>query len=440
MSVAIFRERVQQAVMSVSAQPNSPLTDLRQRGFAAFERMSVPTPRNEEWKYTNVIPLFTADLQIAPVEIQSDPVESWVHLGSNISQALGDDTIVVHLHHGRWRTHSTVSGNVQGLEIVSLSTDLLASDPTLCELVGSVVPIDGYPFVALNAALHHEVLVVRLRAGTHVRQPIHVVVSADTTVGSVMQAPRLLVVAETDSSVMVVESHHTTGQNSAVSAPVTEVLVHAGASVRHVKIIADSGGGKHVGTTAASVARDGMYASHVACLQGAFTRNDLIVRLQEPAAQATLDGVSVLNDSEVADNHTVVDHRAPHCRSEELYKGVYDDRSMGVFNGKIYVQPHAQKTEAYQSSHALLLSDRATMNAKPQLEIWADDVKCSHGATTGQLNEEAVFYMQARGIGKAEAKALMTYAFAAEVLERLPHDGLRNLLEQQIATKLGSVI
>ncbi len=430
MSVASFTQRVREHSHRLhNAAADDFYAAVRKQGLAAFERMSVPTPRHEEWKYTNVTSMFDHTLEIGTTQVE--PVTA--ALGRSITDALGATAIVVRLQNGRLQEGIELP-RLPGVEIYELREGQLPSD--LVEVFASVAHAEDHPFVALNTAVHHSTIVIHVRRNAVVDQPIHVVCSVDTVDAGRLCTPRVLVVAETGSSALLVESHHSVGEHPAVCVPVTEVVLHAGAHLQHVKIVADEGQGKHVGYTAATVARDATYASYVACLAGAFTRNDVVVRLIEPAASAVLDGVSVLSGTELADNHTVVDHRAPHCRSEELYKGVYDGRSVGVFNGKIFVQPHAQKTEAYQSSHALLLSDRARMNAKPQLEIWADDVKCSHGATTGQLNEEAVFYMQARGIDRAAAKALMTYAFAAEVVERFPHEGLRALLEQQIAQKL----
>lgn len=428
MSVSAFTERIRSlAQHHDTAASEDAYAALRRHGFSAFERLSIPTPRHEEWKYTNVTSIFDGTLVIGATDTAQRPATS----GAEITRALGADAIVLHVRNGRLQQdeHSAI----EGVDLYDLRAGATTDD---LQFLASIAKVDDHPFVALNTAVHDSTVVIHLHRNVHLERPIHIVCSADTTKSTQLHAPRVLVVAESGSSALIVESHHTVGEHAAVCVPVTEVVVQAGAHLQHVKIVADEGQGKHVGYTAATVARDATYASHVACLAGAFTRNDLVVQLIEPSASAILNGVSVLHGSEMADNHTVVDHRAPHCRSEELYKGVYDDRSVGVFKGKIFVQPHAQKTEAYQSSHALLLSDRARMNAKPQLEIWADDVKCSHGATTGQLNEEAVFYMQARGIDRAAAKALMTYAFAAEVVERFPHEGLRSLLEQHIARKL----
>jgi Fe-S cluster assembly protein SufD len=251
-----------------------------------------------------------------------------------------------------------------------------------------------------------------------------------------LHTPRVLVIADKTASATVIESHHTVGPNQGLGVAVVEVVAEAGSAVRYVKILNDAPNASHIGSTSANVARDARVECATVVTGGRFVRNDLHIRLTEAGASGYLYGVSVLAGTSFADNHTVVDHIAPHCHSEELYKGVYDDASVGVFNGKIYVREDAQKTTAYQSNHALLLSEAAQINAKPQLEIWADDVKCSHGATTGQLDDEALFYLRARGVPEAEARKLLTHAFAAEVMDHLADDAIRAHLTALIDTAL----
>jgi Fe-S cluster assembly protein SufD len=314
----------------------------------------------------------------------------------------------------------------------------VASNVEVRAAITTAAPLDSHPFVALNTALNRTGVVIIAKKNATIPTPLHIMIINDARKGDVLHTPRVLVIAEEGASVDVIETHHTIGEHTALDVTVTELVAKAGSTINYTKLNADAGNGKHVGYTGGKIYRDAVIHSHTFCLDGTFTRNDLNLQLMEPNANTFLNGVSVLNEQQFADNHTVVDHLVPHCHSEELYKGVYDGRSVGVFNGKIYVRPQAQKTTAYQSNHSLLLSDRASVNAKPQLEIFADDVKCSHGATMGQLDEEAVFYLRARGIGADEARALMTYAFAAEVIERLPHEELRSYLEQRVATKLGA--
>lgn len=416
----------------VNGAANGPLHVLRRKGLEAFSQRGVPTPRHEEWKYTNVLPIVGADYAVPA--LQED--DQWRMAGDQLTSVLGDNPIVVHIHNGRLQLDAVASHLPSGVSISPLTDAFLTDHPSVASAIASTVPLDDYPFVALNTALTEHGLAIRIAAGVHVQSTIHIVVSASADQQPVLHTPRIVIVADEQSSATIVESHHTLGTQSALACAVTETVVARGAHLQLVKILDDAGDGRHIGFTGAIIHADATFASHVACLSGAFVRNDVVLRLVEPNATGIMNGVSVLSESEYADNHTVVDHMVPHCHSEELYKGVYNDRSVGVFNGKIFVRPQAQKTTAYQSHHALLLSDRAQVNAKPQLEIWADDVRCSHGATTGQLDQDAVFYLQSRGIGKDQAKALMTYAFAADVVERMPLPTLRAFLEQRIARKL----
>ena len=294
-----------------------------------------------------------------------------------------------------------------------------------------------YPFDSLVDAVAEDVEVIRV---TKDASPFtfHVSLETDTARGDTILAKRVEIIVEAGASAFIVERHSATGDNSALHIVQTHVVAEEGSVVEHVKIIDSNTSLRHVGHTTAEVKAHAKFTSHVHCLNADWVRNDLNVKLVEPNAEAYLYGVSVLNAEQFADNHTVVDHMVPHCHSEELYKGVYDGKSIGVFNGKIFVRPHAQKTTAYQSCKSILVSPRAQVNAKPQLEIWADDVKCSHGATSGQLDEESLFYLQSRGIGYNEARALLTYAHAADVADHITNDDVRTQVERRIAEKLGA--
>jgi len=415
---AILSERVNGA-------SNGTLHTTRKNALANLIEAGMPTPRHEEWKYTNLAPLLANDF--LPAIGPSLPVTSSILEGLPFADL------------DAWRI-VLVNGVLQR-ELSALPTD--STTITIEEFsenspVGQIASTASYPFVAVNTSLLWGGVVVRIQANAIVHKPIHVCSIVQTDVGNTLSMPRILVQVEHHSSCTLIETHHTVGRSKGLSASVTEIDCAEGSSVAYTKILDDGPNGHHIGTTAVNIARAAKAMATTACLDGTFVRNDLVMRLNEPSAEAYLYGVSVLNDTQVADNHTVVDHAAPHCHSEELYKGLYDGRSVGVFNGKIFVRQDAQKTTAYQSNHSLLLSDNAVVNAKPQLEIWADDVKCSHGATSGQLNEEAVFYLQSRGIGKDEARGLLTYAFAAEVADHIKHDEVREWIEHRIAEKLGA--
>lgn len=449
MSIEKFNDSVNASFSNLERRLNGhatgPLHALRKAALERFNSTGVPTVRDEEWKYTQVYKLVSESDSVSVSELVSESVsesvselvfEQEVDLKSALDKT-GAHTIVL----TNSQTYSaTYSSDLREAlhEILELNDDLVASNVEVRAAITTAAPLDSHPFVALNTALNRSGVVIIAKKQVANPKPLHIMIINDARTGDVLHTPRVLVIAEEGASVEVIETHHTIGEHTALDVTVTELVAKAGSTITYTKLNADAGNGRHVGYTGGKIYRDAVINSHTFCLDGTFTRNDLNLQLMEPNASTYLNGVSVLNEQQFADNHTVVDHLVPHCHSEELYKGVYDGRSVGVFNGKIYVRPQAQKTTAYQSNHSLLLSDRASVNAKPQLEIFADDVKCSHGATMGQLDEEAVFYLQARGIGADEARALMTYAFAAEVIERLPHEELRAYLEQRVATKLGA--
>ncbi|HLP28399.1 MAG TPA: Fe-S cluster assembly protein SufD [Candidatus Didemnitutus sp.] len=446
MSTDTFSTTVQTAfdvvAKGVNGQASGPLHMQRVAALNAFTKQGIPTTRHEEWKYTNVMPFIGLPFSSERYEGSIDPltIDDISQSTSGLHEALEGGWMVAIIN-GRYEPDlSSVPQRVPGLTIEALTDELVATDSAVRTALGSLAPIDRHPFVAVNAALTHHGVVIRLDANITLERTIHIAIVNDVRQGDTLATPRILVLAGARSSVDIVESHHTIGSFTALDISVTECVLHPESAVRYTKIVdaVPNSTLKNISSIAASAEHGSRFTSFAISLGASFVRNDLLVRLIEPASETYLYGASVLGGSEYADNHTVVDHAVHHCHSEELYKGLYDGSSIGVFNGKIFVRPQAQKTTAYQSNHTILLSDKAQVNAKPQLEIWADDVKCSHGATSGQLNEEAIFYLRSRGIDADKARALMTYAFVAEVLEHMDHDALRVHCEQRIAAKLGA--
>ncbi len=442
MSREAFHLRIQDAHTRLASRVNgssdAPLHRQRVAALAAFLDQGVPTIRHEEWKYTNVLPFIGTAFVIGPDASSNVSAQDVSNVLAGLADALDGGWRIACVNGSFDRALSTIPDHVPGLSITPLTDATISLNPELTSVAGALEAATAQPFVAANLSLADNGIVIRVAANTILERPIHIACITDVRSNDRLATPRIVIVAEQGSSFDIVESHHTLGSMTALDISVVEVSVAANAHVQYHKVLDDTSALRHIGSTGADVARDATFTAHTACLGGAFVRNDVSLRLCEPSSQGFLFGASVLNEQEYADNHTTVDHRVPHCHSEELYKGIYDDSSVGVFNGKIYVRPQAQKTTAYQSSHAILLSERAQMNSKPQLEIWADDVKCSHGATTGQLNEDAVFYLQSRGIDAAKARALMTYAFVAEAIERIELPSLRVYLEERIAQKLGA--
>lgn len=440
MSLDAFNENVRGAFNVLTAKLNGhaagPFHTKRRSGLESFLDQGVPTTRHEEWKYSNVLPIM--GLQFSIPSDQSTRVTDLDvdQVINGLSQALDGGWLAVMVD-GQFRNDlSRLPHPDSGVTVEVLSDELLARDEIVRNALGTSAHVDVHPFVALNTALSHNGIVIRVAEGVQVHRPVHVAVITDARTIDLLATPRVLVLAEKGSVLDIVESHHTIGDKISLDISVSEVYVAQGAHVRYHKVIDDTGMLRHIGYTAANVARNGCFTSHSVSIGGAFLRNDLVVTLADVESETYLYGVSVLNEKDHVDNHTVVDHAMPHCHSEELYKGIYDGSSSGVFNGKIFVRPQAQKTTAYQSNHSILLSDKAQINAKPQLEIWADDVKCSHGATSGQLNDDAIFYLRSRGIDVDRARALLTYAFIAEVLEHIDHEGLRFYCEGLVAKKL----
>jgi len=410
---------------TVNGSAGMPFHIGRKTAMDEFSLSGIPTLRHEEWKYTNVMPI---------------AAKSWRHVPSLWADARASDhnpelpglqsAIRIVVNDGR--IHVAGSQIPEGVSILPLSS---ASVEDVHE-----AEMRSNPFAAATLAIAEEGVFISVADNVRCNVPIHISICGSAEHGDVLATTRVLIHAGSFAQVDIIESHHSHGESSMLDLGVVSAVVGQGAHVSYVKIIDDSLKLHHIGQLTARVEHSGTFTSHSINLNAGFIRNDAQIKLVGELSQGFLYGASVLDGPQYVDNHTVVDHIVPHCHSEELYKGVYNGSSTGVFNGKIYVRPQAQKTTAYQSSHSLLLSGKAQVNAKPQLEIWADDVKCSHGATTGQLNEDAVFYLQARGIDRAKAASLLTFAFAAEVLDKLPYAELREFLLHRLAAKLSAEV
>jgi Fe-S cluster assembly protein SufD len=301
---------------------------------------------------------------------------------------------------------------------------------------GTLADYKSDALVAWNTAAWTSGISIEVKANTAVSKPFVLHYIHDTSKGEVKSFTRNIIRLGKSSSLTVIEKQDTLGDQAGFSNIVTEGFVEENAALNLFNLQADTGKRFHFGQTTIWQARDSRVNSFTLTLDGKLIRNNLQLILDGEGIESHMDGLYILQGDTLADNHTVVDHRKPHANSNELYKGIIDDSAKGVFNGKIYVRPDAQKTNAFQSNRNILLSDKATVNTKPQLEIWADDVKCSHGCTTGQLDEEAMFYLQARGIDKVTARAMMLYAFAGEVLDKIDSEPLKNYFDTLISERL----
>jgi Fe-S cluster assembly protein SufD len=301
-------------------------------------------------------------------------------------------------------------------------------------------PIEGSPFTALNTAFLREGGVVHVGANIDLAAPIHLLFVTTSDSAGTVAHPRNLIVVERGARASIVESYVTLAPGGSYwTNPVTEVAVAAGAWVEHTRIQRESERAYHVGLTHVDQQRDSHYRAFSLAMGGAVARHNLHVRLNEENIETLMYGLYLTRGDQVTDSHTAIYHDQPNCRSWEVYKGILDGRSRGVFNGKVFVKPEAQKTNAKQTNRNLLLSDLARVDTKPQLEIFADDVKCTHGATVGRLDEVARFYARSRGLPAAAADRLLTYAFAAEVVDEVALMPVRQELDRLVLERLGGL-
>jgi Fe-S cluster assembly protein SufD len=410
----------------------SPLHALRRAGFAAFAAKGFPTTAEEEWRFTNVSPIAATQFQPA-----FDCEESGVTEPDLRPWSLGrTGGIVLVLINGHFSGGlSSIPASVPGVSVGSLAA-ALARDPALAERYLASARGGGDTFTALNTAFLVDGAFVRVDDGVTLQEPVHILSLASTGGTPLLVQPRHLVIAGKGARLSVVETYSGRGPGVYLTNAVTEIFVGEGGGVEHDTLQMENLNSYHVGTTLISLKGKASFTSNAVNLGGALVRNNVSALFQGEHAECTLNGLSVATGTQHVDNHTVIDHASPRCESHELYKAVLDGSARGVFNGKIFVRQDAQKTDAKQTNKTLLLSDEATIDTKPQLEIFADDVKCTHGATVGQLDEEQVFYLRARGIGATEARDLLTFAFATDVINRVHVDALREKLDVLLHTRL----
>jgi Fe-S cluster assembly protein SufD len=400
--------------------------DLRGSAAERFCELGFPTPRSEQWRFTNVKRIAQTPYVVADGGTSTPSIERWALPGAHLL-VMVDGAFVPEL--------SAVEALPPGTVLASLA-EVLDRSPELVEPhLGAHARVNGHAFTALNTALFRDGAFLWLPTGAQIRRPIQLlnVTSASPEPRAVL--PRNLIVAGGSSSATVVETYAGL-EGPSLTCPVTEIAVGANASLDHHVTHQESDDASHVGVRHVTVERDATFSSHSICLDGELVRNDVSARLDGEGGHVSLNGLYLTDGSRHVDNQLRVHHATPHCTSEQLYKGILDGSSKAVFNGRIVVDPGAQKTNAEQSNRNLLLSDRALVHSNPQLEIFADDVRCTHGSTVGRLDEDALFYLRARGIDKAAAEGLLTYAFAADVIHRIGLAEIRERLLDSLGDRL----
>jgi Fe-S cluster assembly protein SufD len=409
------------------------LESIRRSALHRFASTGFPSSREEEWRFTPVGPITQT---------------AWRPTAEGGERLTREQLTRFDFGHSEWCTLVFVNGDYHaglsssgnlppGVVATTLSEALTNSSEVVQRHLARYARIEDNPFTALNTALFQDGGFVHVPAGLDLSSPIHLVFVTTVESRDVATHPRNLIVVERNARASVVESYVTLAPGTRYwTNPVTEVWTGANSWVEHTRIQRESEAAYHIGTTQAEVSRDSHYRSFSMAMGAALARHNLNARLADQYSEALLYGLYITHGEQLVDNHTVLYHDHPNCHSWEVYKGILDGRSRAVFNGKVLVKPEAQKTDAKQTNRNLVLSDFAKVDTKPQLEIFADDVKCTHGATVGQLDELALFYARSRGVPAAEARRLLTYAFAAEVIEEVALEPVRAELNRLLLERL----
>ena len=406
--------------------------DTRAQALKIFEEKGFPSKKDELWKYTSLDALIHKDYSLFPKS------EASIELKDVKKYFLYDtDTYKVIFIDGVYNPFLSNTTH-DGLDVCLMSAAL--SKPKYREIINSyfnkIAPLDE-SLTALNTSYAKEGAFIYIPKKTVAEKPIEIIHFSSGEQDSLWLQPRNLIVIDKNSQVQIIERHQSLKQHSVVTNSVTEIYVHEEAFVDYYKLQNDLTSASLIDNTYIQQEKNSHASVHTFSLGGKLIRNNLRYFHKGEHILSTLKGVTILEGKQHVDHSTMVHHSQPNCESHQDYKGIFSERSEGVFNGQILVDKIAQKTNAFQQNNNVLLDDKATVNSKPQLEIFADDVKCSHGCTIGQMDEEALFYLRSRGIPKKEAKALMTYAFANNVLESVQLPSLKKRINGQIARKLG---
>lgn len=403
----------------------------RKDAMSAFSAQGFPTTRDEDWRYTSVAALARTAFEPgdpAPRGLRREHVEA-------AALPVYACSLFVFVN-GRLAVDLSAKSAAGDVRVQSLREALAAAPERLEPVLAQRAQVKGAPFTALNTAFLDDGALVEIAPGATLPAPLHIVHVAWPDGAETVSFPRALVLARGGSRATVIEDHVSLGAGGFFTDAVTELELESGAQLDYVKLQREAPAGHHVASIHAGLGRDTRLGAVTLSLGSALTRTDFTARLEGPGAECVLDGLYVAGDRQLVGSHTTIDHVAPHGTSRQLYKGILDGRSRGVFRGRVIVRENAQRTDARQTNKNLLLARDAEADSMPQLEIAADDVKCSHGATIGQLEEDALFYLRARGIDESGARRLLLRAFAAEVTGAIREEPLREQVESLLLGRL----
>ena len=421
-------------VLTARESDRSPawLRALRQAGIAQYAERGFPTIHHEEWRYTNLEAL--AQLDFRPLlHASSENVTPEAIRPFLIAEA---DVRLVFVN-GHYAEQLSTQGSEHGRWTVRDLGRAMIDDVEVEQHLAHYAQINQNVFHALNVAFFQDGAYIRVPAEARVAQPIQILYVMTAPERGASTHPRNLILAGRHSQVTVIETYANLGGGQYFLNPVSEIVLGEGATVEHIKVQNDGLEAFHVGTVQAHQSAQSHFISHSISVGARLARHDIHSTMAEPGSTCLLNGLYLGAGHQLVDHHTVIDHAQPHCASHEFYHGILNGHAKGVFNGKIFVRKDAQKTDAKQTNRNLLLSNEATVDTKPQLEIYADDVRCTHGATVGQLDDDAIFYLRSRGIGEEEARQLLIHAFGKAILDRISFPGVSSQLDAWLLQQLG---
>ncbi len=414
----------------VKAEP-SWLEDIRESAFSVYRQLDFPSKKNEDWKYTDVS------------SFVQTPFESEISSDSKLSN---DDLktlpLINQIPHrlifinGQYDSRlSSLPKLEKPIKILSLKNAVSSEPELLKKYLGQFISFDKNVFSALNAALFQDGVFIYLPEGIHISEPIQIYFISTSGSQNPFSQPRNLMIADRKSKATFIEHHLSWDKGISLCNTATEIVLHKDAQLDIYKLQSKNESSLLLDTTYAHLGQNASFKCFTSSLKGQWIRNNLNAILAEEGASCVLNGLYLLSGSQHVDHHTLIDHLKPQGTSHQLYKGILDGQGTAVFSGKIFVHRNAQKTDASQTNKNLLLSKGAKVDTKPQLEIFADDVKCKHGAAVGQLDDEAVFYLKSRGIGSEKTQSILSYAFASEVVETMPLETLKHFLNDILLSK-----